>query len=85
METSSIVLTCINVSYAKKIGSLVSTENARVKIIETAKIRNDEIYGRLMSSSLDANFKYHMDNKCYKNYVHKKALERVKVSFFADF
>ena len=58
METSSIVLTCINVSYAKKIGSLVST---------------------------DANFKYHTDNKCYKNYVHKKALERIKVSFFADF
>ena len=63
----------------------MSTENGQVKIIEAAKIRNDKVYGRLMSSSLDANFKYHMDNKCYKNYVHKKALERIMVSFFVDY
>ena len=88
METSSIVLDkgkeifdlnkCI---VCQKSGSLVSTENGRIRIIEAAKIRNDEVYGRLMSSSLDGDFKYHMDNKCYKNHVHKKALERIKVSF----
>ena len=92
METSSLVLDKGKESFdlhkciiCQKSGSLVSTENGRIKIIEAAKIRNDEVYGRLMSSSLDADFKYYMDNKCYENYVHKKALERVKVSFFVDY
>ena len=92
MKTNSIVLgkgkenfdlhKCI---ICQKSSSLVSTENGRIKIIEAGKIRNDEIYWRLMSSSLDADFKYHMDNKCYKNYVHKKELERIKVSFFVEY
>ena len=48
----------------QKIDSLVSTENGRIRIIEATKIRNDEVYGRLLLSSLDADFKYHMGNKC---------------------
>ena len=45
-------------------------------------MQNDKVYGRLMSSSLDADFEYHMDNKYNKNYVHKKAFQRIKVKFF---
>ena len=92
METSSIVLDkgkeCFDLHkciICQKSGFLVSTENGRIKVIEGAKIRNDKVYKRLMSSSLDADFKYHMDNKCYKSYVYKKALERTKVSFFVDY
>ena len=92
MEISSIVLDKGKESFdlnkgntCQNNGSLVSNENGRIRIIEVAKILNDKFYGGLMSSSLDADFKYHMDNKCYKNYVRKKALERIKVSLFVDY
>ena len=38
-----------------------------------------------MSSSLEADFKYHMDSKYYKNYANKKVLQRIKVSFFINY
>ena len=70
METNSIVLEKGKESFdlnkciiSQNSGSLVSTENSRIRIIEAAKIQNDDVYGRLMSSSLD------VDLKCYKNYV----------------
>ena len=70
METNSIVLDKGKESFdlnkciiSQNSGSLVSTENSRIRIIEAAKIQNDDVYGRLMSSSLD------VDLKCYKNYV----------------
>ena len=91
METISVVLDkdmenfhLNKCTICQKSGSLVFTENDCIRIIEAVKIRNDEVYGRLMSSSLDADFKYHIDNKCYKNYVYKKALQRIKVRFFVD-
>ena len=62
-------------------GSLVSTENGRIKIMEAAKIQDGSVYERLKSLSLDRDFKYHMDNKCYKSYIHKKALQRISVIF----
>ena len=68
----------------QKSGSLVSSKDGRIKIIEAANMRNDEFHRRLMSS-LDANFEYHMVNKCYKNYVHKKAFEWTKVNFLVDY
>ena len=87
METSSIVLDKGKESFelnkyivCQKCGSLVSTENGRIRN-ETTKIRNDEVYGSLMSSSLDAGVKYHMDNKCYRSCVQRKTLERIKISF----
>ena len=87
METNSIVLDKGKESFelnkyivCQKCGSLVSTENGRIRN-ETTKIRNDEVYGSLMSSSLDAGFKYHMDNKCYRSCVQRKTLERIKISF----
>ena len=71
---------------SQKSSFLVSTKNGRIKIIEAAKIRNDKFCKRLMSSSLDADFEYHhMDNKCYKNYVHKKAFERINANFLVDY
>ena len=71
---------------SQKSSSLVSTKNGRIKIIEAAKIRNDKFCKRLMSSSLDADFEcHHMDNKCYKNYVHKKAFERINANFLVDY
>ena len=63
----------------------MATENDQIRIIEVAKIQNDKVYGGLMSSSLYADFTYHMDNKYYKNYTHQKALQRIKVSFFIDY
>ena len=88
MGTSSIVLDKGKESFelnkyivCQKCGSLVSTENGRIRNIEATKIRNDKVYGSLMSSSLDSDFKYHMDNKCYKSCVHKKTLERIKIFF----
>ena len=70
METNSIVLDKGKESFdlnkciiSQNSGSLVSTENSRIRIIEAAKIQNDDVYGRLMSSSLD------VDLKCYKNNV----------------
>ena len=76
METNSIVLDKGKESFdlnkciiCQNSGSLVSTENSWIRIIEAAKIQNDDDYGRLMSLSLDVDLKYHMDNKCYKNYV----------------
>ena len=70
METNSIVLDKGKESFdlnkciiSQDSGSLVSTENSRIRIIEAAKIQNDDVYGRLMSSSLD------VDLKCYKNNV----------------
>ena len=71
METSKIVLSKGKESFdlhkcniCQKSGSLVSTENGRIKIIEATNIRNYKVYGRLMSSPLNADFKYHMYNKC---------------------
>ena len=57
-------------------GSLVSTENGRSNIMNAADIRKDE---RLKSSLIDQDFKYHMNNKCYKNYTHKKSLDKIVV------
>ena len=69
----------------QKSGCLVSSKDDQIKIIEAANMRNDEFYRRLMSSSLDADFEYHMVNKCYKKYVHKKAFETTKVNFLVDY
>ena len=60
-------------------GSLVSTENGRRNIMNAADIRKDEVYERLKSSLIDQDFKYHMNNKCYKNYTHNKSLDKIVV------
>ena len=66
-------------------GNLVSTENGRRNIIDAANIRKDEVHRRLQSSTIDADFKYHMDNKCYKNNMHKKTLSKIAVSEYLLF
>ena len=59
---------------------LISTANGRSKIMEAAKIREDEVWDRLQSPSIAEDFLYHMDNKCYKSYVLKKTLDNIKVN-----
>ena len=78
METSSIVLDqrkkrfdLNKCSVCQKSSSLESTENGWIRIIEVAKIRNNNVYGRLTSLSLDSELKY-IDNN-----GHKKALKRI--------
>ena len=57
MGTSSIVLDKgkegLDLNKCQKSGSLVSIENGCIRIIEAAKIRNNEVYERLTSSSLE--------------------------------
>ena len=55
-----------NCTICQKPRNLVSTENGRRNIIDAANICKDEVHRRLQSSTIDADFKYHMDNKCYK-------------------
>ena len=63
-----------------KPNKLISTENGRKRIMEAAKVRNDEVQKQLQSVSLDAHFKYHMDYQCYKSYTRIDRLSRkVKV------
>ena len=62
-------------------GSLVSTENGRKNIINAAEIRKDDVFERLKSTSIDENFSYHVNNQCYKRYVHKKSLDGIMVRF----
>ena len=47
--------------------------------MEAAQIREDEVWDRLQSPSIAEDFLYHMDNKCYKSCVLKKALDNIKV------
>ena len=46
----------------QKPGNLVLTENGQRNIIDAANIRKDEVHRRLQSSTIDADFKYHMHN-----------------------
>ena len=64
----------------KYIKGLISTANGRSKTMDAAQIREDEVWDRLQSPSIAEDFLYHMDNKCYKSYVLKKALDNIKVN-----
>ena len=53
-----------------------SSENGRKRLKEAAGIRKDMVYERLQV--VDQNkFYYHVNNNCYKTYVHKKKLEKI--------
>ena len=55
-------------------GSLISTDNGWCKVMEAAEIHKGCVLAQLKSIAVDGEFKYHLD--CYKNYTHKKALEK---------
>ena len=55
--------------------TVITTENGRRKIIEAPEKSRDKIYTRL--SSIEADFVYHVTNKCYKGYTLKKTLESI--------
>ena len=59
---------------------LKSTENGRKKITDAAAIRKDEVYQQLQNGNIDRNFKYHVTNSCFKNYMLKKTLASLSVS-----
>ena len=59
-------------------GSLISTDNGRRKVMVATELRKGCVLEQLKSIAVDGEFKYHLD--CYKNYTHKKALEKAKVS-----
>ena len=64
----------------KNTKELTSTANGRSKIMEAARIRENEVWDRLQSPNIAKEFLYHMGNKCYKMYVLKKTLGNIKVT-----
>ena len=53
--------------------------------MDAAHIRKDVVWDRMQPIGAGESFKYHMDNKCYKKYVLKKSLEKIKVTTFCHF
>lgn len=53
-----------------------SSEHGRNRILESAKIRDDEVYQRLNEGKA-AYFVYHVSNECYKRYTLKKTLDKI--------
>jgi len=51
--------------------------NAEARMIEAARIRNDLVARRLEQVDHEL-FIYHMNNKCYKSYTHKKTLTKLE-------
>ena len=56
---------------------LSSTPTGRQNVMNAAEIRKYEVWERLRSVSVDSEFKYHMNNKCYKSYTHKNKLSKL--------
>ena len=56
--------------------SVTSTPNGRTKITEAAIVRKDAVLERL--EYVEKDFVYHMDNECYKSYVMKKTVDKLK-------
>ena len=63
---------------------LASTANGTLKLMEAARLREDEVWNRLQSTCAEEQFVYHVDNQCYKKYVLKKALENILVLIFVS-
>ena len=64
--------------------ALYTGQDGRTKIIYAASIRKDETHERLMKLSnckenlISVEFKYHMNNQCYKAYTHKEQLRKLE-------
>ena len=62
--------------YSTEKDKLFSKSHGMVKIKTAAEIRRDvTVLDRLNSCS---NFSYHLGNKCYKTYTHKRLLEAIE-------
>jgi hypothetical protein len=55
----------------------VSEPKGRQQVMAAAEIRRDIVWRRLHSDIIDSEFKYHMNNQCYKAYTHKKRLSNI--------
>ena len=42
-----------------------------------AEKRRDDVWRRLKSNLIESEFKYHMNNICYKSYTHKNKLSDI--------
>ena len=63
---------------------LASTANRRSKLMEEARIREDEVWNRLQPSCVEEPFVYHVDHHCYKKYVFKKTIEKIMILIFVS-
>ena len=68
---------CIICQEQGKGDDLSSTTTGRQNVMNAAEIRKDEVWEHLRSYSVDSEFKYHMNNKCYKSYTHKNKLSKI--------
>ena len=75
---------CCIISQKKDSQGLASTVNGRSKLMEAARIREDEVWNLLQSTCAEEPFVHHVDNQCYKKYVLKKTLENIMVLDFVS-
>ena len=55
---------------------VISTEAGRIKLIDAASRRQDDVYDRIQNIK-EEEIKYHVDNFCFKNYTHKNKLDSI--------
>ena len=79
LKKSKVLFDVNNCIICNKGGDLTSTDNGRRNLVSAAYIRKDVVYERLLTVPLESSINYHMNNECYKNYVHKRTLNRIKV------
>ena len=57
--------------------STTTSENGRKRVCDAAVIRGkDDVVAKRLTC-MKQNFVYHMNNKCYKTYTHKKSLDKL--------
>ena len=67
---------CIICQKDKSKSRVISTEAGRIKLIDAASRRQDDLYDRIQNIK-EEEIKYHVDNFCFKNYTHKNKLDSI--------
>ena len=67
---------CIICQKYKSKSKVISTEAGRIKLIDAASRRQDDVYDRIQNIK-EEEIKYHVDNFCFKNYTHKNKLDSI--------
>ena len=63
---------------------LAAIVNRRSKLMEAARIREDEVWNRLQPSCVEEPFVFPVNHHCYKNYVFKKTIEKIMILIFVS-
>lgn len=63
----------------QKDGDLVSTENAKFKIMNASSIRKEIVSARVNSNECSSQFYFQTNNECYRAYTHSKRLSKLQV------